>query len=152
MRKTLSFLTLAAAISATPAMAQVDVRAGARVDTGVAVGVDTGRTVEGVRGTLDRTVDRTDRAVNRTLDRDVRVATAADVRAGATVRDNRGHRVGTVQRVHGDSAVVVQGGRILHVPLASLYRSSSGLVTNLTREQIRAQARADARADAAVRN
>lgn len=150
MRKTISILALGAAFAATPALAQVNV--GGQVGAGVGVRVDPGRAVGDVTRTVDRTVDRADRTVNRTLDRDVRVGARADVRTGATVRDSRGHRIGTVARVRGNAAVVVQGGRTFHVPLASLYRSGSGLVTSLTREQIRADASANARARGSVRN
>ena len=146
MRISLHILALGTMLAATPALAQVDVGLGGRV--GASVGVDTGRTVDGVRGTLDRTVDATDRTVNRTLTRDLRVASSADVRSGVVVRDSRGQRVGTVASVHGDTAVVVQGNRRFHVPLSSLYRSSTGLVTSLSRAQIRASADAQAHAGA----
>ena len=142
------FIALAAAAAAMPAAAQIAVGGQTGINAGVGVNVDAGRTVGGVTSTLDRTVDRTDRAINRTLDRDVRVATGADVRTGATVRDSRGRRVGTVQAVHGDTALVVRSGRQLHVPLASLYRQGSGLVTSLSRAELGAAASADARAEA----
>lgn len=148
MRTTLSILTVAAAFAASPALAQVGVGVGGQVNTGVGVGVDPGRTVGDVTGTLDRTVDRADRAVNRTLDRDLRVATRADVRTGATVRDSNGNSVGTVTRVQGGTAIVVQGGRTLHVPLASLYRSTTGLVTSLPAASLRARANARTGAEA----
>jgi hypothetical protein len=149
MRISIRFVALAAALAATPALAQVDVGLGGRVGAGANVGVDTGRVVDGVRGSLDRTVDATDRTLNRTVRSDLRVATRADVRSGVAVRDSRGRRVGTVQSVHGSSAIVVQGNRRMHVPLAALYRSSNGLVTGLTSAQLRAsaQGKADARAD-----
>ena len=149
MRKTISLIAVAAAFAATPALAQISV--GGQVNTGVGVRVDPGRTVGDATRTLDRTIERTDRRVNRALDRDVRVGAGADVRTGAVVRDNRGHRVGTVTRVHGNTAVVVQGNRSFHVPLASLYRSGSGLVTSLTRDQLRAEANANARTRGSVR-
>ena len=144
MRTSIRIFALGTALAATPALAQVGVGLGGRV--GANVGVDTGRTVDGVRGTLDRTVDATDRTVNRTLNRDLRVASSADVRSGIVVRDSRGQRVGTVQSVHAGTAIVVQGNRRMHVPLASLYRSGSGLVTNISRARLRADAQADARA------
>jgi hypothetical protein len=101
---------------------------------------------------VDRTVTRVDRGVNRTLDSDLRVATSADLTAGATVRDNRGHKVGAVQSVSGGAAVVVKNGRMVHVPLASLYRGASGLVTSLSQAQLDAMASANAGAGANVRN
>lgn len=133
-----------AAIAAAPAVAQVAVDVGGRVG----VGVDAGRVVDSTRGTLDRTVDRVDRHVNRALTSDARIATRADVRTGATVRDNRGRRIGTVHHVEADTAIVVQGNRQLRVPLSALYRTGSGLVTSLDRADIRASADASARADA----
>ena len=145
MRIRFSYFALAAALAAGPATAQVGVNLGGRVGAGV--GVDTGRVIDNVRGTLDRTVDAADRQVNRTLRSDLRVAARADVRTGVAVRDSSGRRVGTVQSVHGDTAVVVQGNRRFHVPLSSLYRSSSGLVTGLSRAQLRASADAQARGD-----
>ena len=143
MRTTLSILTVAAAFAASPALAQVGVGVGGQVNTGVGVSVDPGRTVGDVTRTLDRTVDRADRTVNRTLDRNLRVATRADVRTGATIRDTNGNTIGTVARVQGGTAVVVRGGRTLHVPLASLYRGTTGLVTSLPAASLRARANAN---------
>jgi hypothetical protein len=147
MRKSITMLALGACLAATPALAQVNL--GGRVGVGANVGVDTGRTLDHVRGTLDRTVEATDRTVNRELRRDRVVATRADVRAGVVVRDSSGHRVGTVQSVSGGSVLVVQGNRAMRVPLASLYRSSSGLVTSVSRARLRASA--ETRADAGAR-
>jgi hypothetical protein len=146
MLKSFQLVALAAAATALPAMAQVQ--------TGVGVGagarVDPGRVVDHATSTVGHTVDHADRAVNRTVDRTVnhnhRVATRADLRAGASVRDGQGRRVGTVQSVGANSAVVVQGNRRFQVPLSSLYRSSAGLVTHLSRAQLDASASANARA------
>ena len=109
-----------------------------------------------MNGTLDRTVTRVDRTGNRTvdgtLDRELRVATSADLTAGATVRDNPGHKIGAVQSVSGGAAVVARNGRTVHVPLASLYRGASGLVTSLSQAQLDAMASANFNAGANVRN
>jgi len=144
MRYSTRFLALGAAFAAGPALAQVNVGVGGQADVGVnvGVGVDPAPVVDRVTGTLDRTVDTLDRTVNRTVAQDLRIATRADVRAGAEVRDNRGNRVGTVHSVHGDMVMVVRGNRALHVPLAALYRGSRGLVTSLSRAEIEAAAAA----------
>ena len=142
-------LVAGTALLAMPAAAQVSV--GGQTGVGVGVNVPVGNTVGSVRDTVDRTVDRTDRLANRTIDRtnmDLAVATSADVRAGATVTDSRGRRVGTVQSVSADSAILVNGNHRLRVPISSLYRSASGLVTRMTRSQFHAQARAQARGEA----
>jgi hypothetical protein len=144
---------------ATPALAQLGVgiggQGGVNVGGNIGVGVNPGSTIGTVNGTLDRTVTGVDRSVNRTvdrtMDRELRAATSADLTAGATVRDNRGHKVGAVQSVSGGAAVVVRNGRTVHVPLASLYRSTSGLVTSLSQAQLDAMASANASAGARVR-
>jgi hypothetical protein len=156
----------AAALAAAPAMAQINVGLGGQAGGGIGVGVGgqagagvgvggsvnpTG-TIGTVTGTIDRSVTSVDRTVNRTLDRDLRVATSADVTAGAMIRDREGRRIGTVQSLHGSTAVVVEGNRTLHVPIAALYRSGKGLVTRLSRAELRANARADANAGATARN
>ena len=137
MRMPLQFIALGAALAASPAAAQLGVGLGGPVggvgvggNAGVGVGVNPGGT----------------------LDRELRVATGADLTAGATVRDNRGRKIGAVQSVSGGAAVVVRNGRTVHVPLASLYRSSSGLVTSLSQAQLDAMASANFRAGANVRN
>jgi hypothetical protein len=142
------FIALAAAAAAAPAAAQISVGGQAGVGANLGVGVDTGRTVDSLDRTLDRTVDSTDRTLNRTVNSDVGVATRADIVSGATVRDSRGRRVGTVQAVHGDTAIVVRNGQRLNVPVASLYHGGRGLVTRMSRAQLHAAATADARAAA----
>ena len=149
MRK-LSLVLLAAALPGGPAMAQLG-GVGVNVGVDANAGVNAGQVLDGVGRTVDRTVNAADRTVNRAADRlegDLVLATRADVRGGLAVRDSRGQRIGTVQEVHGDSALVVQGSRSYHVPLASLYRSSRGLVTNLSRADLRASANVNAGANA----
>lgn len=145
------FMVVCAALAAAPTLAQVNVGVGGRVGAGTNAGVDTGRVVDSVRGTLDRTVDQADRTLNRALTRDLVVATRADVRSGVVVRDSRGRRIGTVQSVQGNTAIVVQGNRQMQVPLAALYRSGTELVTSLSRARLRASAAANAEANANVR-
>lgn len=150
MRNLMKFVVLGTAFAATPALGQISV--GGQTGVNVGVGVDPGATLGTVTGAVDRTVGAADRTVDRTLDRDLRVATSADLTAGATVRDQRGNRVGTVQSVHGDTAVVVKGDKAMHVPIAQLYRSASGLVTGLTQAQLKAMATANASAGASSGN
>lgn len=150
MRNSILLAASAAALAASPALAQVNVGVGGTVGAGVNAGANlpTDRVVGGVRGTVDRAVDRADRTVNNGLGSDVVLATRADVSAGATVRDSRGRRVGTIQSIDADTVLVVRGNRQMRVPLASLYRSGSGLVTSLTRKQLRASANMNASAAA----
>lgn len=154
-------IAIAAAITATivaaPAAAQLVGSVGADVGVGTGVVVDTGRTVGSVIDTVDRTgtraVTQADRLANRTIaGTQVTLVSRTDVRSGAEVRDSRGKRVGTVQEINGDTAVVVSGQRAYHVPLASLYRSASGkartLYTAVPRTQLAAHAAAQANAQA----
>ena len=152
MRTPIRFIALGTALAATPAIAQLNVGLGGQAGVGVGVGANPGGLVGGVAGTLDRTVGGADRALNGALDSDLRLATGADLRAGATVSDNRGRRLGVVQSVHGDMAVVARGNRSLHIPLAALYRGSAGLVTRLSRTQLEATASASASGRSDVRN
>lgn len=146
MHISIRLLTIGAALAASPALAQV--QAGGAADVGVGAGatIDGGGLLGGVTGTLDRSVGALDRGVNGVLGAKLRLATRADLAAGAEVRDRGGRRVGTVQEVHGDMALVVQGGNAVHVPLAALYRGSQGLVTSLTSAQLRAGASAQVEA------
>jgi hypothetical protein len=160
MRISLRFIAFGAALAATPALAQLNVglggQGGVNVGVGAGVNVNPGATVGGVTNTLGNTATRLDRTVNGTvngaLDSELRLATAADLRSGATIRDNRGRKVGAIQSVQGNVALVATGGRTVRVPIASLYRSSSGLVTKLSKSQINAMASANANAGASVRN
>lgn len=149
MRLSVKLTALAAVAAAVPAAAQV--QTGVGVDVGAGAGVDTGGAVDSVLGTTDRVVDRADRSVNAAVQGEHRLATRADLRTGLVVRDSRGRRVGTVQSVGAGSAVVVQGNRRYQVPLSSLYRTGRGLVTRMSRAQLRAEAQASARARAGTR-
>ena len=100
MRKQIKLALMGiAATAAAPALAQVDVGLGGQANVGVGAGVDAGPVVG---DTLDRTVDGVDRQANRALSSDAVLATSADLRTGATVRDNRGQRIGTVHRLRAD--------------------------------------------------
>jgi len=144
MRIQTRLLVAAAALAAAPAMAQVSV--GTETGVGVGVNVPVRDTVNSVHNDINRTVDTVDRTANRAADTRLYVATRADVGVGASVRDSRGRRIGTVQSVSADSAVLVNGGQRVRVPISSLYRSADGLVTRMSRTQFNARARAQARA------
>ena len=150
MRITFKFVALGAALIASPALAQLNVGGGAGAGLGVGGGINAGGAIGGVTGTLGRTVNGADRTVNGTLNgtTELQAATSADLTSGAVIRDQRGDSVGTVQSVSGGTAVIARSGRAFNVPLSSLYKSGSGLVTNLSRSQLKAAAAANASADA----
>ena len=171
MRFTISVLAFGAIVAASPAVAQLNVGLGGQGGLGVGlgapgvsvggagqvggqigIGVDGRGTIDRVTGRGEHSVNRVDGTVNGALGSELRVASSADLAAGTVVRDDRGRRVGAVQSVQGDTAVVVRGDDSFHVPVASLYRSTSGLVTSLSRAQIEAMASAHANAAADVRN
>jgi hypothetical protein len=158
MRKIATFIAAGAALAAAPAAAQL-VGGNVGANVGVGVGVDTGRTVGNVLDTTDRiatrAVDRTQNLAARTINGTrVQLVTRTDVRTGAEVRDSRGQRIGTVHHLDGNAAVVVQGNNAYHVPLAQLYRTTSGkarhLVTAIPRAQLTGHANAHASANSAV--
>lgn len=68
------------------------------------------------------------------------VATAADVRAGVSVRDQTGGVVGTIESVDATGAVVATGTVRAKLPLTSFGRNNQGLVISLTRAQLEAAA------------
>lgn len=150
MRISTSIFGLGAILVSAPALAQVNlgVLGGANANANVGAGVSTGGVVSGVTGALDRTVSVANRTVNRALTGNLQLATRTDLRAGTEVRDGRGRRVGTIQSVHGSTAVVVQGNRAFHVPISALYRGTKGLVTSLTSTQLQANATANVGANA----
>ena len=69
-------------------------------------------------------------------------ATAADVTAGAAVRDAQGGEVGTIESVDADSAIVSTGTVRADIPIASFGKNGQGLVLAITRAQLEAQAQA----------
>lgn len=154
-------VSVLAAICAMPATAQLLGGGGVGAGVGATVGatVDTGRVLDRTVSTADRiatrAVDRTDRLASRTINGSrVSIATSAQVTSGTTVRDSRGQRVGTVSRVEGDSAIVVSGSNMYHVPLSQLYAYTSGtakgLVTAVPRASLTGHANAQASARSSV--
>ncbi len=71
-------------------------------------------------------------------------ATAADVTAGAQIRDTAGGEVGRVESVDADSAIVSTGSVRADIPITSFGRNGQGLVLAMTRTQLEAAARAAA--------
>lgn len=140
--RTLLIFAAVAGLTAAPAAAQVS--AGAQVG----VGVNTGSLVKGVTRTADRAIGTADRLVSHAGKGGLALATRGDVQAGIAVRDARGTRIGTVQTVGAEHAVVVNGRHQVHVPLNGLYRGAKGLVSNLTKAQLAVYTRAHAGAHA----
>jgi hypothetical protein len=136
MRKAFALLTVAPALLALPATAQLAPDGSANVNLVGKVGLNGDAvqdTVEGVTNPVGKTVD----AANLTL------ATREQVRAGAELYDTGGNSVGTVQSVEGDTAVVVRGGKLYNVPIAQIYHgavgATHGLVTKLSSAEIQAR-------------
>ena len=67
-------------------------------------------------------------------------ATAADLQAGATVNDQTGQTVGVVESVTAEGAVIFTGKARGVIPLASIGKTATGLVTSATKAQIEAAA------------
>lgn len=136
MRKAFALLTVAPALLAYPAFAQLAPDGSANVNLVGKVGLNgdaVNGAVDGVTNPVGKTVD----AANLTL------ATREQVRAGAELYDSSGNSVGTVQSVEGDTAVVVRGGKLYNVPIAQIYHgavgATHGLVTKLSSAEIQAR-------------
>lgn len=69
-------------------------------------------------------------------------ATAADLSAGATVRDAQGGEVGTVESATATHAIVSTGTNRVQLPLGSFGKNSAGLVIGVTKAELDAQAAA----------
>lgn len=67
-------------------------------------------------------------------------ATAADIQAGASVRDQSGGMVGTIESVSAEGAVVSTGTVRAQVPIASFGKNGQGLVLAMTKAQLEAAA------------
>lgn len=150
MRKTILLLAGAGALFATPVLAQVGGIVGGTVDATVGTAPVTS-TPNDAASRIGDTVDRADGAVNGTIDSTkLVVATRQQVRAGAQITDTQGNDVGTVQGVDGDTAVIVDGGKLYNVPLAEIYSKADSvtgpLVTKLAKAEIRARVQGGAEA------
>lgn len=77
-------------------------------------------------------------------------ATAADVKAGAAVRDSKGVQVATMVEVQGTNVVLDTGQTKIAVPMTLLVKDNQGVMLNITADQFNgAIAKAHARAEAA---
>lgn len=136
MRKAFALLTVAPALLAYPAFAQLAPDGSANVNLVGKVGLN-GDAVDGAVDGMTNPVGKTVDAANLTL------ATREQVRAGAELYDSSGNSVGTVQSVEGDTAVVVRGGKLYNVPIAQIYHgavgANHGLVTKLSSAEIQAR-------------
>jgi hypothetical protein len=70
----------------------------------------------------------------------VKVATKADVKAGASVYDPNGKLVGKIDSVDGKSAVLNTGKVQVKIPLASIARDEKGLAIGMSKAEIEAAA------------
>ena len=125
----------------------VGTKVGTAVNTSVNAGVDTaaaagtaGRVTTAASTAGSRSVGTAERALGRSMAAaNLSLATRQQVRTGLVVRDTRGQRIGTVSSLDANSAIVVSGNRMYHVPLGALYTRSTGAVTSLVTSVPRAQ-------------
>lgn len=163
-----------AALIALPASAQLAGTLGGTVNTGVNATVNTAQTTGTVLNTAGTVTNHVDAAATsavngtqRVTDRAMAAAnltlvTRQQVRTGLVVRDMRGQRIGTVSSLDANSAIVVSGNRMYHVPLTALYRratvaangAANSLVTSIPRARLTAHvaARANVNSTASAGN
>ena len=72
---------------------------------------------------------------------EVAKATAADVKAGDSVYDQKGAVVGKIVSAKGKTAVIDTGTTKASVPISSLGKSDKGLVIGMTKSEIEAAAK-----------
>ncbi len=72
---------------------------------------------------------------------EVKAATAADIKAGAEVFDQKGGAVGKVESVAADGVVVSTGTVKAKIPASSLGKSDKGLVIAMTKSEFEAAAK-----------
>ncbi len=150
-------LTAAAAALAVPAMAQVGVDVGATTDAVVGAQAPVSGTLDAVQDTVDTTQDTVQDTVNTATDTaaDVadqatdtaagtEVAAAADVQAGAEVRDTDGNVVGTIESVDANGAVIATGEARVQIPVTSFAKNDQGLVIAMSKTELEAAAKAAA--------
>jgi hypothetical protein len=70
----------------------------------------------------------------------IKAATAADVKKGAAVYDQKGGSVGTVESVSTKGAVVSTGKVRVPIPVSSFAKNDKGLVISLSKTELEAQA------------
>lgn len=150
-------LTAAAAALAVPAMAQVGADVGATTDATVGAEAPASGTLDTVQDTVGTATDTAQDTVNTATDTATGVAdqatgattgataaTAADVQAGAEVRDTDGNVVGTIESVDANGAVIATGEARVQIPVSSFAKSDKGLVIAMTKAELEAAAKAAA--------
>ena len=77
-------------------------------------------------------------------------ATAADMKAGAQVRDSKGVQVATIVEMQGANVVLDTGRTKVAIPMTLMIKDNLGVMLNITADQFHdAMAKAHARAEAA---
>ena len=71
----------------------------------------------------------------------IKPATAADVKKGAAVYDQKGGSVGTIESVSAKGAVVSTGKVRVPIPVSSFARNDKGLVISMTKAELEAAAK-----------
>ena len=71
----------------------------------------------------------------------VAAATAADLKAGVSVYDQKGDLVGKIEKVDGKTAVVSTGSARASIELSSFGKSDQGLVISMTKGELNAAAK-----------
>ncbi|PWG02600.1 hypothetical protein [Sphingosinicella humi] len=150
-------LTAAAAALAVPAMAQVGADVGATTDASVGAEAPASGTLDTVQDTVGTATDTAQDTVNTATDTATGVAdqatgattgataaTAADVQAGAEVRDTDGNVVGTIESVDANGAVIATGEARVQIPVSSFAKDDKGLVIAMTKAELEAAAKAAA--------
>lgn len=150
-------LTAAAAALAVPAMAQVGVDVGVTTDATVGAEAPVGGTLDAVQDTVGTATDAAQDTVDTATDTAAGVAdqatdtaagaepaAAADVQAGAEVRDTDGNVVGTIESVDANGAVIATGEARVQIPVSSFAKSDKGLVIAMTKAELEAAAKAAA--------
>ena len=75
----------------------------------------------------------------------VAAATAADVKAGVSVYDQKGALVGKIDSVGKDGAVVSTGKVRVAIPVSSFAKSEKGLVISMSKAELNAEAKGTAK-------
>jgi hypothetical protein len=68
----------------------------------------------------------------------VTLATKEEIKTGATVIDQKGGSVGTIESVTADGAVISTGAARVQIPLGSFGKSAKGLVIGMTKAELEA--------------
>jgi hypothetical protein len=75
----------------------------------------------------------------------IKPATAADVKKGAEVYDQKGGTVGTIESVTTEGAIVATGKVRVPIPVSSFAKNDKGLVISMTKAELDAHAPAEAK-------